>query len=166
MGSMASGEISIVGGASKRLYTLRETSSQVVEFVDEVSGKTLLKLDEANNKTVGVSGVELESHASRHGYGKEDPIPDESLRFKQIDKVFKAGASVTVSAGGTYTIPKGVYYVFCGPNTSVEVYDDVAGAWKTVIAAGGAGLVISDGSNVRLYNSGSADETSNLREIE
>jgi len=78
-------------------------------------------------------------------------------------KSFDAGTSVTIDAGLTYTVPNGVYYVFLGANTSAEAYDDVALAWKTIIAAGGSGLVISDGTNVRLYNAAAVAESSNIR---
>jgi len=80
-------------------------------------------------------------------------------------KSFDPGTTVTIDAGLTYTIPNGVYYVFLGTNTSAEAYDDVAAAWKTVIAAGGSGLVISDGTNVRLYNAAAVAESSNLRRV-
>jgi len=104
----------------------------------------------------------LASHGSRHGYGGADSIPDNGLRFSQIDKVFGDTSTVTVNAGATSTIPKGIYYVFCGANTTVEVYDATNATWRTLISAGGAGLVISDGSNVRLNNTGTAAEDSYL----
>ncbi|MEM2946301.1 MAG: hypothetical protein QXI87_08150 [Thermoproteota archaeon] len=84
-------------------------------------------------------------------------------KAKDLELVLGAGSSVSVGAGGTYTIPKGVHYIFCGTNTSVQLYDDVAASWKTAIAAGGNSLVISDGSNARLYNAGASPESSNIR---
>jgi hypothetical protein len=80
-----------------------------------------------------------------------------------IQKAFDAGSTVSVDAGVTYTVPEGVYYVICGTNTSVEIYDDVAAVWVTLISAGGVGMFVSDGSNVRLYNAGVAAESSTLR---
>jgi hypothetical protein len=115
------------------------------------------------NRNLTAGGVALEAHASRHAYGGADPIGSDALRIAQIGLVLGSGTSVSVAAGGTYTIPKGVHYVFLGANTRVELYDDVAAAWKTAIAAGGAGVVISDGSNARLYNAGTAAESSNIR---
>lgn len=84
-------------------------------------------------------------------------------KAKDLELVLDEGSTISVGAGETYTIPKGVYYIFCGTNTSVQLYDDVAASWKTAIAAGGSGLVISDGSNARLYNAGTEGENSNIR---
>jgi hypothetical protein len=87
-------------------------------------------------------------------------------RGVKLDKVvFDPGFSVSVDAGATYTLPAGTYYVNLGPNTVAEVYDDVAGTWVTVIPAGGKGIVVSDGSNARLRNTGALAEPSNMRRI-
>jgi len=110
--------------------------------------------------------MDIEAHASRHGYGKEDAIPDNALRFAQIDKVFGSETAVTVDAGATATIDKGIYYVRCGANTKVEYSPDGGSTWVELIAAGGVGLVISDGSNVRLNNGGTAAEDSHLLPIQ
>jgi len=109
--------------------------------------------------------MDIESHASRHAYGGDDAISDNALRFSQIDKVFGDETTVTVDAGATSTISKGIYYVRCGANTSVEYSPDGGTTWVTLIAAGGVGLVISDGSNVRLNNGGTAAEDSYLLPI-
>jgi hypothetical protein len=109
------------------------------------------------------STADPNAHASRHASGAADPIGSNALRIAQIGLVLGAGSSVSVSAGGTYTIPRGIHYVFLGTNTRVELYDDIAAAWKTAIAAGGNALVISDGTNARLYNAGTAEESSNIR---
>jgi hypothetical protein len=103
------------------------------------------------------------AHASRHASGGADAIGSNALRVAQVGLVLGSGSSVSVGAGATYTVPKGIYYVFLGANTRVELYDDVAASWKTAIAAGGNGVVISDGTNARLYNGGTASESSNLR---
>lgn len=157
------GKIGFIGDASKKLFEIKETATGEVDVVNETDGVTLLKADPTTITDAG--GVQLSSHASRHGYGQPDAIPDDYLRYRQIKAVFASGSSVTVTAGGTYTLAEGIWYVFLGANTSCEVYDDVAGAWKTIISAGGVGLVISDGSNVRLYNAGTVDESSTIREV-
>jgi hypothetical protein len=72
------------------------------------------------------------------------------------------GQTVSVGADSTHTIPAGVYYASLGPNTRAEVYNPQTAAWETVIAAGGKGYVVSDGSNARLYNAGTATENSYL----
>jgi len=110
--------------------------------------------------------MDIESHASRHSYGGDDAIPSEGLRFSQLGKVFGSETTVTVTAGGTSTISKGVFLVSLGANTSVEYSPDGGTTWRTLIPTGEGGLIISDGSNVRLNNSGTADEDSYLLEIE
>jgi len=110
--------------------------------------------------------MDIEAHASRHGYGKEDAIPDNALRFSQIDKVFGSEVTVSVDAGATSTISKGIYYVRCGANTKVEYSPDGGSTWVELIPVGGVGLVISDGSNVRLNNGGTAAEDSHLLPIQ
>lgn len=157
------GRIGFVGDASKKLYRIKEPTTGEVHIINETDGITLLKATPST--IIDAGGVQLALHGSRHGYGQPDAIPDNALRFRQLKAVFASGSSVTVAAGGTYTVPEGIWYVFLGPNTRCEVYDDVAGAWKTIVPAGGTGLVISDGSNVRLYNAGSSDESSTLREV-
>ena len=109
--------------------------------------------------------MDIEAHASRHAYGGADALADNALRFSQIDKVFGTEQTVSVDAGATSTISKGIYYVRCGANTSVEYSPDGGTTWVELIAAGGVGLVISDGSNVRLNNGGTAAEDSHLLPI-
>jgi len=110
--------------------------------------------------------MSIEKHASRHGYGGDDAIPAEALRFSQLAKVFGSESVVTVTAGGTYTVPKGVYLVSLGANTSVEYSPDGGTTWRTLIPVGQGGVIISDGSNVRLNNTGSADEDSYLLPVQ
>jgi hypothetical protein len=76
---------------------------------------------------------------------------------------FGSDTSVSVAAGGTYTVPRGMYYVKCGANTKVQVY--IGGAWTDFSAVGALVLVVSDGGSVRLYNTGTAAETSTLRRV-
>jgi hypothetical protein len=110
-----------------------------------------------------IVSISVDAHASRHASGGADPIGTDALRIAQVGLVLGAGSSVSVDAESSYTIPKGIHYVFLGANTRVELYDDIAAAWKVVIAAGGSGLVISDGTNTRLYNAGTGSESSNIR---
>jgi len=114
----------------------------------------------------GADIMDIEAHASRHAYGEADAIPNEGLRFAQLDKVFGSESVVTVTAGETYTVPKGVYLVSLGANTSVEYSPDGGTTWRTLIPVGQGGVVISDGSNVRLNNTGSADEDSYLLPVQ
>jgi len=157
------GSIGFRGSASGKIFKIKEPTSGEVQIVNETDGITLLKANPTTIEDAG--GVKLASHGDRHGYGQPDAIPDDALRYRQIKAVFASGSTVTVAAGSTYTIPEGVWYVFCGPNTKIQVYDDVDGAWKDLTGTGAVALVISDGSNVRLYNTGSADEDSHLREV-
>jgi hypothetical protein len=90
-------------------------------------------------------------------------VGDRGVKLDRV--VFDPGTSVSVGAGATYTLPAGAYYVNLGANTVAEVYDDVAGAWVTVIPAGGKGVVVSDGSNARLRNTGAVAESSNIRRV-
>ena len=158
------GRIGFRGETSSKLYQLKETVSTEVSLVNETDGVTLLRASPTS--VIDAAGVTLSSHASRHSYGGADAIPVNGLRYIQIRGTIATGSSVSVAAGGTYTVPEGVWYVFLGPNTRCEAYDDVASSWKTVISAGGSGLVISDGANVRLNNSGGSNEASNMREVQ
>ena len=89
-------------------------------------------------------------------------IAANAVKSEQINKAFGSESTVSVDAGATYTIPAGIYLVSLGANTSVEYTPDGGTTWRTMIAAGGGGIVISDGSSVRLNNSGTAAEDSYL----
>ena len=136
-----------------------------IEFYDSgtATWKAVLTVNLTSVSDAG--GVSLASHASRHAYGGADAIADNALRFSQIDKIFGTETTVSVDAGATSVIDKGIYYVRCGANTSVEYSPDGGTTWYTLIAAGGTGLVISDGSNVRLNNAGTGAEDSYLLPI-
>ena len=110
--------------------------------------------------------MDLEAHASRHAHGGADALADNALRFSQIDKVFGSESTVTVTAGSTSTISKGVFLVSLGANTKVEYSPDGGTTWRDLIPAGGGGVVISDGSNVRLNNTGTSDEDSYLLPVQ
>ena len=155
------GKLGFRGDTSKKIFALKEPSSGEVHLVNETDDVTLLKATPTTITDAG--GVELASHGSRHNYGGADAIPDDGLRYRQVKVVFGSESSVTVSAGGTYTIGEGVYYILCGANTKVQVY--INGAWHDLTGVGALALVFSDGSNVRLYNTGTADESSVLKPI-
>jgi len=110
--------------------------------------------------------MDLEVHASRHAHGGADALADNALRFSQIDKVFGTESTVTVTAGSTSTISKGVFLVSLGANTKVEYSSDNGTTWRDLIPAGEGGVVISDGSNVRLNNTGASDEDSYLLPVQ
>ncbi len=116
---------------------------------------------------VGIlGGLDLTSHSTRHAYGGADALSADALRFSQIDKVFGTESTVSVPATSTSVIGKGIYYARCGPNTTVEYSPDGGTTWVTLVTTGGAGLVISDGTNVRFNNAGAAAENSYLLPIE
>ena len=98
--------------------------------------------------------MNISAHASRHSYGGADAIPAEGLRFSQLDKVFGTVSSVSIAAGGTYTVPKGVYWLSENSAVNVEFYD--GSAWQLAISGKG-GVIISDGTNVRLVNTDTAN---------
>ena len=82
---------------------------------------------------------------------------DGALRLNVVK--FDSG-SYSIDANATQTLPEGFYYVSLGPNTVLEVYNSTTGVWDTALSAGGKGFIASDGSNVRLRNTGTATETS------
>lgn len=104
--------------------------------------------------------VDIESHSSRHAYGGSDAIGADSLRYSQIQVAFGTEQTVNVGAGSTSVISEGVYIARCGANTKVEYSPDGGTTWYTLISAGGAGVVFSDGTNVRFNNAGASAENS------
>ena len=114
----------------------------------------------------GVEVIDIENHGALHGYGASQAIPADALRFSQIDKVFGTETTLSVEAGSTAVISKGIYYVRCDTNVSIEYSPDGGTTWVTIIPAGGAGLIISDGSNVRANNAGVGAENVYLLPIE
>jgi hypothetical protein len=157
------GRLIWVGEISGKRYELYESASGTILLRNVTDGKDYITLDGTTLKDA--SNVSLASHASRHAYGGSDALPTDGIRGTQFKVVFGTGSSVSVPAGGSVALAEGIHYVFCAANTRVEVYDDVAASWKTVISAGGNGLVFSDGTNARLFNSGAASESSNVRPI-
>ena len=146
------GKIRVVGDASKKEYQLLEETASEFKIKNATDAVDILKVD--STTVTDASGVKLSSHGSRHRADGADPewyVP------------FGSDTTVTVSAGGTYTIPKGMYYVKCGENTKVQIY--IGGAWADLTTTGALALVASDGSNARLYNTGTAGESSTLRRV-
>jgi len=155
------GRLGLIGDTSGKKYNIKEATSGEVRIDDETAGVTLIKINATTITDAG--GVALNAHASRHAYGGADALADNSLRLRQVKVEFAGDTTVSVAAGSTYTVPEGIWYVRLGENTMVELY--IAGAWNTLIAAGGIGLIMSDGANVRLYNAGTASESSTLKEV-
>jgi len=114
----------------------------------------------------GTDIMDIEAHASRHAYGGDDALAADALRYQQIQVVFGTEQTVNVGAGATSVIAEGIYIARLGANTSVEYSPDGGTTWYTLIAAGGTGLVFSDGSNVRLNNAGGSAEDSYLLPIQ
>jgi hypothetical protein len=85
-----------------------------------------------------------------------------AVKSANINKAFETETTVTVGAGSTSTITAGIYLVSLGANTSVEYTPDGGTTWRTLLATGTGGVVISDGSSVRLNNAGAAAEDSYL----
>jgi len=65
--------------------------------------------------------------------------------------------TVAVANASTTVLTAGTYYVPASANISVEV-QTVANTWATMVAVATGGLVIADGTNVRIKN---ADATNN-----
>jgi len=146
------GKIRIVGDVSRKEYQILEETAGEFKIKNANDGVDILK---ATSTTImDASGVKLSSHGSRHRSDGADPlflIP------------FGSDTSLSVTAGGTYTVPRGMHYVKCGANTKVQVYID--GMWTDYSTVGAFVLVVSDGDSVRLYNTGTATETSTLRRV-
>jgi hypothetical protein len=146
------GKVRIVGDVSRKEYQILEETSGEFKVKNASDGVDILK---ATSTTItDASGVQLSSHGSRHRSDGADPM---------FMVPFGSDVSQSVSASGTYTIPKGMYYVKCGANTKVQIY--IGGAWTDYSTTGAFVLVVSDGSNVRLYNTGSASDTSVLKRV-
>jgi len=116
-------------------------------------------IDSEQDKII-VGSIELQAIPS-DGI-KTSHIADEQVTAAKIAKSFGTETTVSVDAGSTSTISKGIYLVSLGANTSVEYSPDGGTTWRTLIPAGQGGVVISDGSNVRLNNAGTAAEDSYL----
>jgi len=120
---------------------------------------TKLKLVDA------VSGIARYLAISNDKFEIQDNTGTKVCGLESENKSFGTESTVSVDAGATSTIPKGIYYVSCGANTTVEYSPDGGTTWRTSVNAGGTNLVISDGSSVRLNNGGTAAEDSYLLPI-
>jgi len=146
------GKIRIVGDVSRKEYQIMEETSGEFKVKNASDNIDILK---ATSTTItDAKGVQLGSHGVRHRADGADPV---------FVVPFGSDASVSVSAGGTYTIPKGMHYVKCGASTKVQIY--IGGAWTDYSAAGALVLVVSDGANARLFNTGTSAEASVLRRV-
>ena len=148
------GKVTFDGGASGNKFAVRETTSGEVEIANETTATVLFEADPTSIRDAG--GVQLSSHGSRHGF------------TNATDKMtisFGTESTANVGAGATSTISAGAYIARCGTNTSVEYSPDGGTTWYTLIAAGGTGVIFSDGSNVRFNNGGGAAEDSYLLPI-
>jgi hypothetical protein len=146
------GKIRIIGDVSRKEYQLLEETAGEFKIKNASDSVDVLK---ATSTTItDASGVQLASHGIRHRADGSDPV---------FVVPFGSDVAVSVSAGGTYAVPRGMYYVKCGASTKVQIY--IGGAWADYSAVGALVLVVSDGSNARLYNTGTAAESSTLRRV-
>jgi len=146
------GKIRIVGDVSRKEYQLLEETSGEFKVKNASDNIDILK---ATSTTItDAKGVQLGSHGSRHRSDGADPL---------FMVPFGSDASQSVSADATYTIPKGMFYIKCGANTKVQIY--IGGAWTDYSTTGALVLVVSDGTNARLYNTGTSAETSILKRV-
>jgi hypothetical protein len=146
------GRIRFRGDTSGKIYRVAELTSGEVRLDNESDNITLFRANPTSIFDAG--GVQLSAHGSRHR-------PDGADTMFYIP--FGGDVSVSIGAGATYTVPPGVYYVRCGANTKVQVY--IGGAWQDMTDPGALAPVMSDGQNVRLYNTGTASESSVLRRV-
>jgi len=84
--------------------------------------------------------------------------------FEVIEKVIESlepqsETTVNIAAGATYTVPAGLYVISLGANLVLEVSPDGGTTWRQIAA----GLIMSNGTNVRIRNtSGTAASTAYL----
>jgi len=146
------GKIRIVGDVSRKEYQLLEETSGELKIKNASDNIDILK---ATSTTItDASGVQLSSHGSRHRGDGADPV---------FMIPFGSDVSQSVGAGAIYTVPKGMYYIKCGANTKVQIL--IGGAWTDYSTTGALVLVVSDGTNARLYNTGTSAETSTLKRV-
>jgi len=75
-----------------------------------------------------------------------------------LDDTVTTEGQQSIGVGASYTIPAGVY-LLAGGGASFRLDLWISAAWKAGITGSCDGLVISNGSNVRVFNGGS---TANL----
>ena len=87
------------------------------------------------------------------------------LKFADMVKEFGSESTLSVGTATASVVPKGVYLTHLATNTRAE-YSPDGSTWRVLFVAGSGGLLISDGSNVRLYNTSTASaEISYLLQI-
>jgi ribosomal protein S4E len=158
------GKIRVVGDTSGKEFQIVEEVSGELKFKNASDGIDLFKVDSTTITDAG--GVQLSSHNSRHAYGGADALAADSLRYSQVKVVYGTEQTVNVGAGSTSTISEGLYIARTGANTTVEYSPDGGTTWVTLVAAGSAGVIASDGTNCRFNNAGGAAENSYLTPIE
>lgn len=147
--------------------TLEKDKLGLVDPTSQISRYLAVKNDKVEvQDNTGATVMGIEAHAVRHASGGDDAIGTNALKFSQVDKGFDPEQTKNVGAGSTLVIDKGIYYARTGANTTVEYSYDGGTNWQQLIAASGAGLVISDGANVRFNNSGGVAEDSYLLPIQ
>ena len=65
--------------------------------------------------------------------------------------------SVTILAVSSYLLPAGIYLIVGVTQVVLEVF--VSGAWRSSASTEISGIVVADGSTVRLYNPGGSART-------
>lgn len=72
--------------------------------------------------------------------------------------------TISIAAGGNSLVPAGAWYVLCGTNSRIQVYNGTT--WVDLTAAAGKSFLISDGINTRIFNSGASAEVQTLIAVE
>jgi len=146
------GKIRIVGDVSRKEYQILEETSGEFKVKNASDNVDIIK---ATLTTItDASGVQLASHGVRHRADGTDPL---------FMVPFEGDILQSVGAGETYTIPKGMYYIKCGANTKVQIY--IGRTWIDYGTVGTLTIVVSDGTNARLYNTGTSTETNILKRV-
>ena len=139
--------------ASEVRYRKSDGTLQRKTKVDDTTGH--LKITDGADADV----MDYEAHEARHEYGGADAIAANGLHFSQVDKILATSeTTVAVAGSGTKVIDKGIYYARGDADVSIQYSTDGGTTWVEVVAAGKAGLIISDGSNVRFKNASTTSE--------
>ena len=81
-----------------------------------------------------------------------DQMIDNSVGNDELKKAFQLDGTFSVTGAGYFTIPSG-WYVIVTATTSIDMQIFSSGVWRTS-AYSPSCLVVSDGTNIRFYNSG------------
>ncbi len=80
--------------------------------------------------------------------------------------IFAKEVVTVIAAAGTFVPAAGLYYAYAEGADVVAQVQDSGGAWNTITgAAVPSGLVISDGVNLRFFNSGVGSENVTLIKV-